>query len=96
METGQIAKALSGDKLYQERARKALPILVRQALANQHIYYSDLTIELGMPNPRNLNFVLGSIGQSLQQLSTTWQEDIPPINCLVAWQTFYVKLFFFF
>ncbi len=84
METGQIAKALAGDKLYQERARRALPILVRQALANQHIYYSDLATELGMPNPRNLNFVLGSIGQTLQQLSDEWKEIVPPINCLVV------------
>ena len=42
METGEIAKSIEGEKLYKERARKALPLLVRQALANQPIFYSDL------------------------------------------------------
>lgn len=36
-----------------------------------------------MPNPRNLNYVLGSIGQSLQLLSTEWGEYVPPLQCLV-------------
>ncbi len=66
METGEVAKFIEGKKLYQERARKALPLLVRQALANQPILYSDLAQELDMPNPRNLNYVLGSIGYTLQ------------------------------
>lgn len=83
METGEIAKSIEGEKLYQERARKALPILVRQALANQPIFYSDLAHELEMPNPRNLNYVLGSIGQTLQEISVEWKDEIPPINCLV-------------
>jgi hypothetical protein len=83
METGEVAKSIEGMKLYQERARKALPLLVRQALANQPIFYSDLAHELNMPNPRNLNFVLGSIGQTLKEISAEWNEEIPPINCLV-------------
>jgi hypothetical protein len=52
---------LSGSKLYQERARKALPLLVRQAKAEQPIYYSALAEYLDMPNPRNLNYVLDYI-----------------------------------
>lgn len=87
METAQTAKSLFGDKLYQQRAREALPILVRQATANQIIFYSDLAMELRMPNPRNLNFVLGSIGQTLQELSGEWNQDIPLINCLVCNKT---------
>ncbi|MGA9378062.1 MAG: hypothetical protein WBV73_04765, partial [Phormidium sp.] len=87
METAQTAKALFGNKLYQQRAREALPILVRQATANQIISYSDLATELRMPNARNLNFVLGSIGQTMQQLSEEWNEEIPPINCLVCNKT---------
>jgi hypothetical protein len=83
METGEVAKSIEGKKLYQERARKALPLLVRQALANQPIFYSDLANELEMPNPRNLNYVLGSIGQTLQEISAEWKDEIPPINCLV-------------
>jgi hypothetical protein len=84
METAQVAEPLWGNKLYQKRARKAFPVLVRQALAGQPIYYSALAYELGMPNPRNLNYVLGSIGQTLQNLSKKWNEDIPPLSCIVV------------
>lgn len=83
METANVAQSISGDKLYQERARRALPLLVRQAQAHAKIYYSDLALELGMPNPRNLNYVLGSIGQALQLLSADWGEYVPPLQCLV-------------
>ncbi|MBS0391677.1 MAG: hypothetical protein JSR23_11125 [Proteobacteria bacterium] len=83
-ETAQIAEALSGDKLYQERARAALPLLVRQAQAGNPIFYSDLAAELGIPNPRNLNYVLGSIGQALTDLSKLWGIKVPPIQCLVV------------
>lgn len=37
-----------------------------------------------MSNPRNLNYVLGCIGEALQTLSTEWDEDVPPIQCLVV------------
>ncbi len=83
METGEIAQPISGNKPYQERARRALPLLVRQAEAQTTVYYSDLALELGMSNPRNLNYVLGSIGQALQLLEAEWEEVIPPIQCLV-------------
>lgn len=82
-ETAQIANPISGDKLYQQRARTALPLLVRQAEVQRSIYYSDLAEELEMPNPRNLNYVLGSIGQSLIDLSKQWRENIPAIQCVV-------------
>lgn len=82
--TAKTASSISGDKLYQERARATLPLLVRQATAGQSIFYSDLAQELGMPNPRNLNFVLGSVGQAMLQLSKKWKEKIPPIQCLVV------------
>jgi len=83
METALAAEPIWGDKLYQQRARKTLPILVRQAIAHQPIFYSDLAQEVGMPNPRNLNYVLGSIGETLVQISKDWGTDIPPINCIV-------------
>ena len=75
---------LRGNKLYQRRAREALPLLVRQAKAEQPIYYSDLSDELNMPNPRNLNYVLGFIGETLQKLSKKWNADVPPIQSLVV------------
>ncbi|MDD2853661.1 MAG: hypothetical protein PHY09_17385 [Desulfuromonadaceae bacterium] len=84
MSTASISEPISGDKLYQERARAAFPLLVRQAQAGVPIYYSDLAEELAMPNARNLNYVLGSIGQSLELLSKEWKEKVPPIQCLVV------------
>lgn len=84
METAQVAQPLTGDKLYQQRARKALPLLVRQAHAGEPITYESLAAELSMPNPRNLNYVLGSIGQALNNLAESWENDVPPIQCLVV------------
>lgn len=69
--------------LYQRRALDALPILVRQALAGQTIYYSEIAEELGMPNPRNMNFVLGAVGTSMVALRKQWSEPVPPIQALV-------------
>ena len=83
MNTASTAAPISGDKLYQQRAREALPLLVRQAWAATSITYSDLAAELGMPNPRNLNYVLGCIGQTLLQLSRGHARPVPPIQCLV-------------
>jgi hypothetical protein len=77
------AKYLAGDKLYQERARVALPLLVRQASQSATVYYSDLAAELGMANERNLNYVLGYVGDAMESLSKDWKETIPPIQCLV-------------
>jgi len=74
---------LAGDKLYQERARAALPLLVRQASQSATVYYSDLAAELGMANERNLNYVLGYVGDAMESLSKDWKETIPPIQCLV-------------
>lgn len=84
MSTAKVSEPISGDKAYQIRARATLPLLVRQAQAGIPIFYSDLAEELGMLNPRNLNFVLGSIGQSLERLSKAWKTKIPPIQCLVV------------
>ena len=78
----ESAKYISGDKLYQERARKALPLLVgrallvRQARAPRTIFYSELAPELGMKFPLNLNRVLGYIGEALTLLSEEWGEQI--------------------
>ena len=41
MDTAQIAEPLSGDKLYQQRARSTLPLLVRQAIASTPISYEN-------------------------------------------------------
>jgi hypothetical protein len=79
--TVEIASSnlLNGKKLYLERARITLPYLVRQAKAGKTIYYSDLAVEINISNPRNLNFILGAIGNALIKLDSS----IPPIQCLV-------------
>lgn len=56
---------LAGDKLHQKRARAVLPLLVREASQSETVYYSDFAAELGMPNERNLNYVLGYAGSAL-------------------------------
>jgi hypothetical protein len=84
MNTVKALEILSGNKLYQQRARLALPLLVRQAHAISRIFYSNLAAELGMPNPRNLNYVLGCVGNVMKTLSKEWGSDIPPIQCIVV------------
>lgn len=84
-ETGEVATGLiDGDKVYQQRARRALPILVRQAKAHQTMFYGDLAAEVGAPNPRTMNFPLGAIGQALLNLGKTWGRRVPPIQALVV------------
>lgn len=87
METAEISENLWGDKLYQQRAKMALPLLVRQAMMGQTIFYSQLADEMGMPNARNLNYVLGCIGSTLIELGEDNDLEIPPIQCLVINKT---------
>ncbi len=83
--TASQTKNMFGDQPYQQRAQAALPILIRQAVAQKPIYYEALAGELRMPNPRNLNWVLGSVGATLQELARKpgWDGDIPHIQSLV-------------
>ena len=73
-ETAKKASHMHGDKLYQKRARAALLLLVRQAKARKSVTYESLAKELDMPNPRNLNYPLGSIGTTLQRLGEEWKQ----------------------
>lgn len=75
---------VGGDKLFQLRAARALPILVRQARAQKTIPYSALASELGMKNPRNCNYVLGAIGEEIESLGKNLGWDIPRIECLAV------------
>lgn len=74
---------INGDKLFLHRARLILPYLVRQAKAGRPIYYSDLAAETQIPNPRNLNYPLGAIGNALIALGEKMDLEIPPIQCVV-------------
>jgi hypothetical protein len=78
---------MMGGKLYQRRARLVLPLLVRQAKAGKEIYYSKLAPEVNMPNPRNLNYVLGAIGNALVELGRRTGRQIPVLNCIVLNKT---------
>ncbi len=82
--TAITATGFRGEKPYQKRARRALPILIRQAKAEQTISYTDLATELGMSNPRTLNFPLGCIGKELNRLGRVWRSEIPHIQALVV------------
>ncbi len=82
MSTTKASEPISGDMLYQQLARSALPILVLQASRNSTMTYSYLAKELEMANPRHLNYVLASIGQSLERLPRSWK--VPPIQCFVV------------
>lgn len=83
-ETGELScGSLGGDKLYERRARAALPILVRQAKAGQTMLYGGLANELRMRNPRNLNYVLGAIGNTMLDLGRRRGVEVPPIQALV-------------
>lgn len=87
METAEVSESFWGDKLYQQRAREALPLLVRQALVGEKIFYSQLANEMNMSNARNLNYVLGCIGSTLLELGEKHDLEIPPIQCLVVNKT---------
>jgi hypothetical protein len=78
---------LNGNKLYQTRARLVLPLLVQLAKAGKHTTYSGLADEVEMPNPRNLNYVLGAIGDALKELSKQANTHIPDLTCLVLKKT---------
>lgn len=74
----------NGSQLYQQRAKAALPILIAQAKAGNTITYGQLAKELKMRNARNLNHVLGAIGNELGELSRQWGKPVPAVNCLVV------------
>src|SRR3954463_2920037 len=40
-----------------------------------------------MPNPRNLNYPLGCIGRTLNDLAREWKSPVPPIEALVVNQS---------
>jgi hypothetical protein len=87
VKTAKVARDFHGQKLYQERARAVLPILVRQAEARQPVFYEALAQEIKIPNPRNLNYPLGCIGTTLNEIGEEWGSDVPPIEALVVNQT---------
>ena len=84
--TAAIAQSiLSGhDALYIRRAREVMPVLVRLARVERTITYGNLAKFFAIPNARNLNYVLGSIGATLDELSAEFSSRIPPLQSIVV------------
>ena len=47
------------------------------------MFYGELAHEMGIRNPRTLNYPLGSIGGALLDLGKQWGRQVPPIQALV-------------
>lgn len=72
------------DSITMKGARKALPVLVRQAKVGNQIFYADLATEIEFKNNR-LGNLLGKIGDALEKLSNEWEYgEIPKIQSLVV------------
>ena len=77
MSTAKIAKAMDGGKLYQKRARQALPLLVRQVEAGKTITYSALAAEMGNLIEVRVFLVLGGeVPDSLIPLRNMFAIDV--------------------
>ena len=75
--------AINGEGEDCEKARRVLPILVRQAQAGRTTTYSDLWRETGIDAWRGFNEPLGIIGETLEELRSARKESIPEINIVV-------------
>jgi len=70
------------EKLFQTRAKLALPILIEYAKRKATITYSELAELIGMTNPRNLNRILDAIGSVINMLNAV-APRIPHVQSLV-------------
>lgn len=82
----------SGTQWIDHTARLALPVLLRLAmLPTQNFTYRELELEVAQRADRkplkvvvSYGKVLGKIGELLNQLSSEWQEEIPPLTVLIT------------
>lgn len=76
----EVFQWVDGSTISAERARRALPILVRQARAERPITYLDLSRELGMSHHRPVRYAAGHVGYALQALARQpgWKRRPPP------------------
>lgn len=70
-------------KFSESQFSKVLPILVRQANAQEPITYESVAKEIGAHH-RNIGNILGVIGDKLNELSQQSGKDIPPIQAMVV------------
>ena len=84
---GASENMFGGDKLYQQRARAALPILVQCAKARKTIMYKELGSVVSMTDLRSIGRVCGSVAAPLSDLQEYWDGNaIPRITNLVIRQ----------
>lgn len=76
-----------GEKVFQVRARKALPFLVRQAKARKPIFYSSLAEIIDISNERHFNKILDAIAISIEELRVISKKNIPHIEDIVINKT---------
>lgn len=74
-----------GDKQHEQRARIILPLLVRQAQAQQPITYDGLSQETGI-HRRAFRHPLGTVAEALQELSVSWGEPVPALTSMVIYK----------
>lgn len=74
---------LWGDSTTERQARLILPILVRQVLAGQSIFYGQISDELSIGHSYLGNH-LGTITDALNELARQWGTEIPPLPALVV------------
>lgn len=73
---------LRRSRFYHERAYLAVPILVRHAELGSTITYGNLAREIGLPHHRPMNYILGSIGAALSEISLQIGYEVPPFQLL--------------
>lgn len=57
---------------YEKEARPAFPILIQMAKVPETITYGKLAKRIGVSNPKNLRYPLGSITTILYELQEEW------------------------
>jgi hypothetical protein len=84
LQTAQVTEDVDihGDRPLQQKARKLLPILVRQAKARQSITYQDLSKEIEAHH-RTLNYPLAVIGNVIKKVGVKLGIIVPPLQAIV-------------
>ena len=80
-----MVEDIFGPKLFQQRARRLLPLLIKLAQAHKAkpITYGELGAKFGVHH-RTFAYPLGSIGVTLNQLGEKWGQRVPPIQAIVV------------
>lgn len=74
----------SGSRPYQVKAREAFPYLVELAKSHTTRTYSDLARKILLRNPRNCDYVLGSVAEALALYRATIAPDVPHLTAVIV------------